>query len=97
MASRCRTLPEAAAAFVSYHLWLEQQRISQSYELPELDQVIRNWRHDSSIIVVENAHVAHVEGVGILRMVYWADTENTSQWFRDLHRERQDALFSLRA
>jgi hypothetical protein len=53
------------------------------------------WRDTSPIITVENAHVSHVEGVGILRMVYRADTENTSQWFRDRHKERRDALFFL--
>lgn len=87
-----RNTPEADAAFVSYMMWCEQQRISKGTGSFTIDEVGQYWRDHSPIIAVENAHVSHVEGIGILRMVYRADTENTAQWFRDRHKERREAL-----
>lgn len=88
--------PEASPAFVAYSMLLEQKR-RPGEELPELDQMIRDWREQSPIIAIEEAHVPHVEGVGILRMVNRAATENTAQWYRDLHKECRDHLFFLQS
>jgi hypothetical protein len=90
-----QSAPEADAAFVSYMMWYEQERISKGTGTFTAEEMGQFWRNYSPIIAVENAHVSHVEGIGILRMVYRADTENTGQWFRDLHKERQEALFFL--
>lgn len=86
--------PEASPAFVAYSMLLEQNKRPGEL-LPDLDQMIRDWREQSPIIAIEEAHVPHVEGVGILRMVNRASTENTAQWFRDLHKECRDHLFFL--
>lgn len=90
-----RSTPEADAAFVSYMMWCEQERLSKGTGTFTAEEMGQFWRNYSPIIAVENAHVSHVEGIGILRMVYRADTENTAQWFRDLHKERREALFFL--
>ena len=90
-----RNTPEADAAFVSYMMWCEQERISEGSRAFDAEEIGQFWRDDSPIIAVENAHVTHVEGIGILRMVYRADTDNTAQWFRDRHKERREALFFL--
>lgn len=87
--------PEADAAFVSWLMWCEQQRIAQKWESHSTEVLGQAWRDNPHIVAVENAHVSHVEGIGILRMVHRADTENTAQWFRDRHKERRDALFFL--
>lgn len=91
-----RNTPEAAAALVSYMMWCEQERISKggtgSFTAEEMGQF---WRDYSPIIAVENAHVTHVEGIGILRMACRANTENTAQWFRDRRKEQSEALFFL--
>lgn len=90
-----RNTPEADAAFVSYMMWCEQGRISKGGKSFTVEEMGQFWRDYSPIIAVENAHVSHVEGIGILRMVNRADTENTAQWFRDRHKERREALFFL--
>jgi len=90
-----RNTPEADAAFVSYMMWCEQERISKGSRAFDAEEMGQFWRDSSPIIAVENAHVTHVEGIGILRMVYRADTENSAQWFRDRHKERREALFFL--
>ncbi len=90
-----RNTPEADAAFVSYMMWCEQDRIAKGSDQFTAEEMGQFWRDYSPIIAVENAHVSHVEGIGILRMVYRADTENTTQWFRDRHKERREALFFL--
>ena len=90
-----RKTPEADAAFVSYMMWCEQERISKGAGSFTAEEMGQFWRDYSPIIAVENAHVAHIEGIGILRMVHRADTENTAQWFRDRHKERREALFFL--
>uniref|UniRef100_UPI003AE4BCB7 hypothetical protein n=1 Tax=Paracoccus sp. T5 TaxID=3402161 RepID=UPI003AE4BCB7 len=86
--------PEAAAAFVTYYLVSMQSCTRGGYEIASLDQVILQWRNELCLFVVEETRVEHVEGVGILRLVYRADTENTAEWFRNLHREVRAALFS---
>lgn len=86
--------PEANPAFVAYIAYLEHHRNFGEESRP-IDQMIRSWREDSPIIAIEEAHVPHVEGVGILRMVHRAATENTAQWFRDLHQECRECLFFL--
>lgn len=90
-----RNAPEAGAAFMAYRMWCEQVRIFTGAETLTVEEIGRFWRDNSPIIAVENAHVSHVEGIGILRMVYRADTENTAQWFRDRHKELREALFFL--
>lgn len=90
-----RNTPEADAAFVSYMMWREQERISKGSGAFDAEEMGQFWRDHSPIVAVENAHVTHVEGIGILRMVYRADTENTAQWFRDRHKERRESLFFL--
>lgn len=90
-----RKTPEADAAFVSYLMWCEQERIVGKRSAYTAEEAAQGWRDDAPIVAVENAHVPHVEGIGILRMVYRANTENTAQWFRDRHKERRDALFFL--
>lgn len=87
--------PEAEAAFVAYHILIEHVAERQGSEVPELATMINNWRDDSDIVAIENAHVAQVQAIGICRMVHRADTENTRQWFRDLHQERNRAVFFL--
>lgn len=95
-AKQVHSTPEASPAFVAYSMFLEQKR-RPGEELPELDQMIRDWQEQSPIIAIEEAHVSHVEGVGILRMVNRAATENTAQWYRDLHKECRDHLFFLQS
>jgi hypothetical protein len=90
-----RNTPEAAAALVSYMMWCEQERISKGGRSFTAEEIRQSWRDDSPIIAVENAQVTHVEGVGILRMVCRASTENTAQWFRDRRKEQGEALFFL--
>ena len=90
-----RNTPEAAAALVSYMMWGEQERISKGGRSFTAEEMGQFWRDYSPIIAVENAHVTHVEGIGILRMVCRANTENTAQWFRDRRKEQGEALFFL--
>lgn len=90
-----RDTPESAAALVAYGLWLEQARIRHGETVPPVAEMIRDWLANSPLVAVENAHVEHVEAIGICRAVYRAGTENTAQWFRDLHTERRKALFFL--
>lgn len=80
---------------MSYMMWREQERISKGSGAFDAEEMGQFWRDHSPIVAVENAHVTHVEGIGILRMVYRADTENTAQWFRDRHKERRESLFFL--
>jgi hypothetical protein len=87
--------PEAAAAFVTYYLLPMQLCVRGGYEIPQLDQLILQWRDGTWLFAVEETRVEHVEGVGILRLVHRADTENAAEWFRNLHREVRDALFFL--
>lgn len=90
-----RNTPEADAAFVSYMMSIGQERINNAANASTAEEARHFWCEYAPLIVVENAHVTHVEGVGILRMVHRADTENTAQWFRDLHKERRESLFFL--
>lgn len=90
-----RNTPEADAAFASWLMWREQQRISGERGDFSPEEVAKAWCDNGHIIVVENAHVAHVEGVGILRMACRAHTENTTVWFKDRGEERRAALFFL--
>ncbi|WP_192931275.1 hypothetical protein, partial [Gemmobacter serpentinus] len=76
-------------------MWCEQERISKGSGPFTVEEMGQWWRDYSPIIAVENAHVPHVEGVGILRMVCRASTENTAQWFRDRLKEQDEALFFL--
>lgn len=90
-----RNTPEAAAALVSYMMWCEQERISKGSGSFTAEEMGQRWRDYSPIIAVENAHVTHIEGIGILRMACRANTENTAQWFRDRRKEQREALFFL--
>lgn len=87
--------PEADAAFIAFYIQMERAAQRQGFDIPDIPEMISTWRDESPLIVVENAHVEHVEGVGICRMVHRADTENTGQWFRDLHSERTRSIFFL--
>lgn len=86
--------PEANAALVAYIAFIEHHREDGAESLP-FEQVLHLWREHTPIIAIEEAHVSHVEGVGILRMVHRAATENTTQWFRDLNKECRECLFFL--
>lgn len=91
-----RNTPEASVALLSYMMWCEQNPSGQ-WKTPETtsEEMGAFWRDHGPIIAVESAQVSHVEGVGILRMAYRAETENTAQWFRDLHKEKDASLFFL--
>ena len=90
-----RRTPEADAAFIAYHMWLEHFAEREGAPMPDLAQTIKRWNEESPVVVVENAHVQHVGAIGICRMVHRAGTENMSQWFRDLHSERTRSIFFL--
>lgn len=90
-----RNIPEADVSFVSYMMWTEQERLKNAANASTAEEARNFWCEYAPLIVVENAHVTHVEGVGILRMVHRADTENTAQWWRDLHKQRRESLFFL--
>lgn len=83
--------PESIPAFVAYLIAVHQANKGQA--IPGLAELIGSWRRDSPLIAVENQSVAHVEGVGILRMTHRADTENCKVWIRDTRRHCSDALF----
>ncbi|TNC63114.1 hypothetical protein [Rubellimicrobium roseum] len=86
--------PESRPAFLAYLVWCVRTA-GQAYLNRSLSDLIEEWRRHSPIIAVENASVAHVEGISILRMTHRAATENTRVWYRDLCQECDDALFFI--
>ena len=56
-------------------------------------EIIARWRSSSYLAAIEHGSVPHVEGVGILRMTHWADTENARAWQRQIHDESREAFF----
>lgn len=86
--------PESKPAFMAYLLWCLHQGQGQLHR--ETTELIEEWRTASPVVAVENTSVSHVEGVGILRMVHRADTENVKVWYRDLCQECDQAFFFIK-
>ena len=85
--------PEAHASFMAFlvaHLVETNGRLGDNPRV-----LVEEWQNRTTLVAVENAAVPHVEGVGILRMVWRADTDNTRAWLRDLHTECDRAVFFL--
>ena len=90
-----KNTPEAKPAFLSFVI----RSIHRGEVNPELPLWLEDldllWQVDSPIVAIENNSVSHVEGVGILRMVHRADTNNCKVWYKDLCEESDRAVFFL--
>lgn len=86
--------PESLPAFATHlvaHLAAQREVFNPVPKDP--GQLMGEWLESSPLLALEHQSVAHVEGVGILRMTHRADTENTSVWYRNARAECRDALF----
>ena len=86
--------PESRPAFLAY-LLLCLKQVGPDYISQPMPELIKAWQEASPLIVLENTSVAHVEGVGILRMSHHAATENSTVWYRDLCKDCDNALFFM--
>jgi len=59
-------------------------------------EVERHWERQGFLAAIEHASVPHIEGVGILRMTYRADTDNAKVWWQQVHAESREAIFFYR-
>lgn len=88
--------PESRPAFMSFVFSLLAEEGGGLAQLHRpLDDLIGYWRERSPVVAVENTSVAHVEGVSTLRMVHRAQTDNTTQWYRELCRDCDLSIFFL--
>lgn len=97
---KVQNTPEATGSIAAAHLFkvIEHVHRMEDYwdePMPALEDTLPEWFGNGHFIAIESAQVSHVEGVGIIRMVYRADTENARQWFRDLQEEKRRHLFFL--
>ena len=87
--------PEAVPAILSYLSSLIYSGEIEPGGMIDLNDIVISWLGDSPIVAVENSSVDHVEGVGILRMVHRADTENCKAWYKELCGECDEAVFFI--
>lgn len=90
-----KNTPEAIPAFLSFIAQLHNDGEIDADEPLPVEELVSIWMHESPIIAIANTSVLHVEGVGILRMVHRADTENCKVWFKELCVECEQAVFLL--
>jgi hypothetical protein len=91
--------PESIPAFATYVLFLYATDHKPWAVERDLSQLINRWQEtssrDSALMALENQSVAHVEGVGILRMTHRAATENSSAWYEQTVEECRKSLFFI--
>lgn len=87
--------PELRPAFMTYVLALLDGPEGMTQLQRPLGDLFKEWRESSQIYAVENASVPHIEGVSILRMAHRAQTDNATQWYRELCQECDRAFFFI--